>query len=456
MRCLLLLGVTSALFTGCTDNNDTSAPTTTGNTRPEANAGADILQSGDEPVTLDGHGSFDADGDTLTYSWSFEYVPETSGVADRDAPFSVNHSIEAVTTSFAPDVTGTYVVKLVVSDGKANSEPDHVVVTVSEPEDLPVAMAGPDQTLKLGSVAYLNGSASYDPNGGQLTYAWAVVDVPDASGLTNSDLVGPTTVEPHFTPDVAGVYLVNLVVSNGLAWSRPDAAVITVTGLNGPPTANAGEDFTNEDCAAIPLDATGSIDPDGDQLRYFWELQGKPAASGTSNADFADRTAAVTSFWADVDGTYVFSVAVNDGTFWSVPDIVVVTVYDRKYNSEPVVEAGLDKSFDGGSAECEESGYAYECDDCAVIRAALGEKAFIHDADSDPYTYLWTVIDGEATIADPSSLETTVTLTGAAPIEPGACENNDFTFQLTAVDCPGATVGDTVTYTVVCCGTKEK
>lgn len=456
MRCLLHLGFTFALLTGCNGDGDTGQRVKTGNTPPVANAGADQLLTGDDIVNLDGQGSFDADGDELRFDWSFEHVPTGSGVATREAPFTVNHSPEAGLTSFAPDILGTYVVKLVVNDKKTDSSADYVVITISEPDDLPVAMAGVDQTLKLGTIAYLNGSASYDPNGHALTYGWGLVDVPARSDLTTNDLVGASTVTPNFTPDVPGVYVANLVVSNGLVLSRPDAVVVTVTGANGAPTANAGEDFIGEDCFAMGLDATASADPDGDALTYFWELQEKPQASASSNASFGDRTAGKTTFWADIAGTYVFSVTVSDGSNWSVPDIVTATVIDRKYNTEPAVEAGLDKAFDGGSAECEEVAYGYECDDCGEMTVELGAEATLHDADDDPYVFEWTVIDGEATIDDPHSLRTPVILAGAAPVEPGACENNDYTFQLSATDCPDATVTDTVIFTVTCCGTKAK
>ncbi|MBN1334618.1 MAG: hypothetical protein JXB39_01525 [Deltaproteobacteria bacterium] len=455
MRRLLQLGIAVALLTGCGSGNDTAQPQTS-NTPPRANAGADITQSGDEVVELDGSGSFDADGDPLKYHWSFEYLPETSGVDERLAPFTVNHSAEAVTTTFAPDMAGTYVVELVVNDDRANSAPDYVVVTITGQDEIPVANAGEDATVKLGLEVNLNGSRSYDPAGHPLTYQWGLVDVPAASHLTLDSLVGATTATPTFQPDVMGVYVANLVVSNGFAVSAPDAVVVTVVGSNGPPVANGGEDFTAEDCTAIVLDASASVDPDGDALSYFWELQQKPAESGSSNADFSDRTAQTTTFWVDVAGIYVFSVAVTDGTYWSSPDIVTGTIIERKYNSDPVVEAGIDGSFEGGSAECEELSYVWECDECAAVSTTIGNEAFIHDPDDDPYTFVWSVIDGSATIDDPYSLITTVVLSGATPAEPGACEPNDFTFQLEATDCPGSVIADTVTMTVVCCGTKDK
>ncbi len=65
------------------------------------------------PVTLDGRGSQDADGDTLTYTWSV-----VSKSAASTAAVTSNASAQA---SFTPDAGGTYVLALVVSDGKGLS-----------------------------------------------------------------------------------------------------------------------------------------------------------------------------------------------------------------------------------------------------------------------------------------------------------------------------------------------
>jgi hypothetical protein len=92
----------------------------TANSAPVADAGPDRKAIVGSPFTLDGRASHDADGDALAYSWSLVSVPAGS-TTTLDDPASE-------TPGFAVDVDGTYVVRLVVSDGRASSAADSVTV----------------------------------------------------------------------------------------------------------------------------------------------------------------------------------------------------------------------------------------------------------------------------------------------------------------------------------------
>ncbi len=95
------------------------------------------------------------------------------------------------------------------------------VVTV--PNQPPVANAGPNRTVRFGSLVTLNGSASSDPDNGPgpLTYSWQKISGPAVS------LSGATTAIPTFTPTVAGTYTFSLVVNDGQDNSL--AANVTIT-----------------------------------------------------------------------------------------------------------------------------------------------------------------------------------------------------------------------------------
>jgi len=437
----------------CKPEGDDTSPEAV-NLAPIANAGSDVSQPADEIVTLDGHTSYDPEGDAIIYNWRFEHLPDGSQLESREAPFARNHDATAVTTTFAPDVVGTYVIELVVRDAHgASSAPDYVVVVAEEPANRPVANAGADQVMILGGTAQLDGSASYDPQGRPLTYAWSLADVPDTSALSSGSVSTPDQATASFMPDVKGVYLANLIVENGMVASLPDATVITVTGENGVPTANAGEDIAADDCTAIALDGSGSVDPDSDPLTYYWDLQAKPTGSSATVDSFSARDVATPTFFADVAGTFILSVAVFDGETWSVPDLVTLTVSERSYNSSPSVYAGDDQGYKGGEVTCTPSGYSYSCDDCDDVSTMLGESAVVSDPDGDPFTILWTVVEGSATIHDPTSLQTSVVLTDIATSSL-ACEDNTFLFDLAVTDCTGEVVTDQVSYVVSCCGTE--
>lgn len=445
-----------ALVVGC----DTGTPTDSGggvidtNHAPTADAGPAQSVTADAAIQLSGGGSSDPDGDTLTYHWTFDRVPTGSTLPEKEKPFSDNNTSTASSPTFQADRVGTFVIKLVVNDGKVDSSPALVVISVTDPENLPVANAGADATGEAGSLITLDGSKSFDPQGRALTYTWSLVDKPTASTL--SSLTGGDTVAPSFTPDARGNYTVNLVVNNGLASSVADAAVITATGEDGEPVANAGEDMAVEDCTSVSLDASGSADPDGDTLTYYWAIQSKPSNStATDKTAFSSQSAVQPTFWPDQAGTYVLSCSVYDGKNWSVPDLITLTAAERRANSKPVADAGADQSVSGGNAECVESGYVYNCDECASTTVNLGADARASDPDSDPYTIKWTVVSGDATITSDSTLSTTATLSEAEPTEPGKCEDVEYTFKLEVTDCTGESTTDNVKFTLSCCGVED-
>ncbi|MCK4392484.1 PKD domain-containing protein, partial [Candidatus Bipolaricaulota bacterium] len=100
------------------------------NQQPVASAGSAQEVTVGTLVTLDGSESSDADGDSLTYRWDQVDGPEgVNLVADTDDPRA----------TFTPTEPGTCKFELVVNDGKADSAPAYVTITVAEKPDLKVA-----------------------------------------------------------------------------------------------------------------------------------------------------------------------------------------------------------------------------------------------------------------------------------------------------------------------------
>jgi len=104
-------------------SSSTDDCTISANALPVANAGPDQQVSVGEVVQLDGTGSNDPDGGTLTYLWSFVTRPNLSQatLSDPTSP----------TPTFTADVEGTFAMRLVVSDGQATSQPDEITVTAA-------------------------------------------------------------------------------------------------------------------------------------------------------------------------------------------------------------------------------------------------------------------------------------------------------------------------------------
>jgi len=93
------------------------------NDAPTANAGANQNVIFGAVVQLDGNASSDPEGDVLTYLWSIDAAPAGSVATLSDTT--------AVNPTFTPDVIGDYNIRLVVNDGKVDSLPDSMHITVT-------------------------------------------------------------------------------------------------------------------------------------------------------------------------------------------------------------------------------------------------------------------------------------------------------------------------------------
>jgi hypothetical protein len=321
------------------------------NRPPVAHAGADRSLPMHSLVQLDGSASSDADGDRLTYHWTLRDRPGGS-LAQLDDP-------AAVQPRFLLDRAGRYVAELVVSDEYADSQP--AIVTISTENSAPVAHAGPDQTVPVGTTVPLDGSGSSDSDGDALTYQWSFQRVPVGSVAALSEA---TAVNPRFDVDRAGIYEVQLRVSDGRLASEID--IVIVSTQNSAPVAKAGADQTVPLGAAVALDGSQSSDADGDRLTYRWALLRVPA---TSAAELSNPHANAPGFTVDRAGLYVVQLIVNDGQLDSLPDTVTISTE----NSKPTANTGVDQTVPRGGI-------------------VMLDGSASHDADHDPLTYAWTLI----------------------------------------------------------------
>lgn len=311
-------------------------------TAPTADAGSDRTVDTGAVVSLDGSGSSDPDGDSLTFSWSFQLRPSGSNASLSDET--------AQNPSFRADIAGQYVLELEVSDGSETSAPVSVTITAVAPNTAPEANAGNDQNVATGATVQLDGSASIDSDGDLITYAWTVASSPDDSAASLSDA---TIVNPTFVADLDGQYTLQLVVADSELQSAVDSVTITAETANSVPVADAGPDQNVATNSIVSLNGSASSDADNEGLSYQWEIQTKPEGSA---AQLDDATAATPSFIADVDGTYVVSLTVNDGKVDSSPDNL--SVVSTTVNSAPVANAGADQrvplgaqvNLDGGAS----------------------------------------------------------------------------------------------------------
>ena len=201
-----------ALISACGGSTFELFPDTPANTAPVANAGAAQTVLVGATVTLNGSASSDANGDTLTYSWTITSKPGSSTAALSSAT--------VVNPTFTADVVGAYNLSLIVNDGKVSSAA--ATVTVTAYNSPPTAYAGLDQNVIAGTTVQLDGSGS---SGAIQSYNWS------RQSASCGTLSSATIVNPTLTGSSAGICIIELQVSNTLGGTS-DTVSITVTPSN--------------------------------------------------------------------------------------------------------------------------------------------------------------------------------------------------------------------------------
>jgi plastocyanin len=346
---------------------------------PFAHAGADQRLTGTSTVTLDGRGSTDPEGASLTYEWS-----QVSG------PSVTLSSTSADQPTFTPPGPARYVFKLRVNDGTYWSAPDFTLVTVidgvltfnpvadayvnslyattnygtetvllydSDPEVMHVYLRfdvsgtlGEIESATLRMYCFNEGDpgdiyVSTDTSWDEATVTWSspvAADGPLVGSI--SATVVDTWAVADVTRAVAGDGLVTLVIlptsTNGVDFrSRespdPPELIVTYMGVEPQePTCSFITDITDIHVGdTVTFSATAS-DPDGGSIAsYEWDFD----YDGATFA--ADATGDEVTHSYDTDGTYTAALLVTDDeeqTCLSTRDLTVTLPVDEE--EEPVAE----------------------------------------------------------------------------------------------------------------------
>jgi sugar lactone lactonase YvrE len=193
------------------------------NRPPVADAGENQDITASELTVLDASGSSDPDGDLLGFVW--EWIDRPMGSQAMIQPF------DSITPAFVPDVPGVYRARVVVSDN-VDTDADTVRIVATLANGAPVANAGTDAAVDLGTQFPLNGSGS-DPNGDPLSYSWTLVTKPTGS---EAAIVSPASQNTVVVIDVHGTYVIRLTVSDGTLSSFDEITLTTnaadITNIN--------------------------------------------------------------------------------------------------------------------------------------------------------------------------------------------------------------------------------
>ena len=238
-------------------------------TRPVADAGPDQHVAEPQLITLDGSGSFIYDPcSTLEYEWDQLVGP----AVELTDPTGMH-------PTFIPEEEGEYRFELVVIGDDDFSEPDEVLILVGNQP--PVADVGPNQVAPVSSRVTLDASGSHDPDRiDELSYKWTQLEGPQVT-LRNDD-----TATPYFTCDQEGIYVFQVVVSDGFVDSEPctiEVSTVTVTTNQYPVDAASSPDeyFHYADVSGSKIVYSG-----GEPDNYSWSIKCRDLLTGELDETF--------------------------------------------------------------------------------------------------------------------------------------------------------------------------
>jgi len=220
-------------------------------------------------ITLDGSGSFVYDPcSVLEYEWD-----QLVGAAVELTDPTGMHP------TFMPEVEGEYRFELVVIGAEDFSEPDEVLVLVGN--QAPVADVGSNKAAPVSSRVTLDGSGSYDPDLiDELSYKWTQLEGPEVN-LRNAD-----TATPYFTCNEEGLYVFELIVSDGFVDSAPRVIeVSTVSVTNNQ--YNLSPSFSTDEYFHYPsVSGSKVVYSVGQPNNYSWSIKSKDLVTGELDEDF--------------------------------------------------------------------------------------------------------------------------------------------------------------------------
>ncbi len=326
------------------------------------------------------------------------------------------------------------VFQVTVTDIEGMQAVDTVNINISWENAPPVADAGSNREVEQGDLVTLDGTDSFDPDGGILTYDWIQTSGTDVTAGWTQDSDGKYRSFIAPAPDLGDeenlVFQLTVTDNNGA--ESLDSVVITVKSPdadNEPPIADAGDVQTGVEGSVITLNGAGSFDPDGTIVSYLWkQTEGgyvdlnNPA---TPNPDFTAPDVAAEG------ETFTFELTVTDDNLEKSTATVIVNVIDddtEEPNHPPVAVATVEP----GETVVNEG---------QTNITLIGSDSYDPDVGDAVSTYLWKQISGPGVVLYGTGSERNFTA-------PNVKENEQLVFCLTVVDVDGLRSTDTVSVTV--------
>ncbi|GEM_PF-1842256 len=265
------------------------------------NAGTDRQTYIQHPLSLSGE--IIGGSGNYNMSWSIRTGPNTN-----PAQFSSTTELQPVFTPFA---AGVYLLQLAVSDGFQPSVIDTVTITVFDA--LSITAGRQDQVHLVNTAVRL--FSEVRGGDGAIALNWSIVSGPS---LDLDQFSSTTIANPTFMPSVAGQYVVQVSVADGMQTANSNPVSFLVYDLL---VANAGDDGNAFILHSIRLN--GSASGGTGTYTYSWSVLSGP---DRSLFQFSSTSVKDPEFTPTAGGTYVLQLSVNDGIQFRVRDTVEISV----------------------------------------------------------------------------------------------------------------------------------
>jgi PKD repeat protein len=253
-------------------------------------ADADGPHEGDEPHTVQFIGTFTDPGtlDTHTFQWDFDFDGST---------FNVDSTEQSPTHQYLDDFNGSVAFKVTDDDGGWDLDVTHVTVNNLPPE---AASNGPYNSFEGTPVIFTGNHTDPGPLDTH-SYEWDL----DYDGATFSPDATGNLVQKTWYDDYTGNIALRVTDDDG-GW---DLDATTVTIVNVPPTADAGEDKEGYEVSTFTFNGSFFDPGTGDTHTFEWDFN-----YDGSVFDVDANGQEVSNTWIDdFDGYVALRVTDDDG-----------------------------------------------------------------------------------------------------------------------------------------------
>ena len=196
---------------------------------------------------------------------------------------------------------------------------------------MPTAVLPPDQDAQAGAVVEISGRESTDPEEDDLMYRWSIDVAPLGS---NSKINDPSAEEITLTPDMKGLYIIKLVVSDDMSNSYPAYTAVRVLSVNQLPVI-PNYHFHGHPDEQVPVEVQfiiegGAHDPDGKIVLFEYDF-GNGKTTELSGEVYEANNRTVLAHAYETTGNYTATITAVDDRGGRTPITFNVNINANKH-----------------------------------------------------------------------------------------------------------------------------